>query len=343
MVRKLSEENERIKRRYLQYLGEAMRRDLATVNRAADAILRFERSTGFKPFKKFRIEQAIKFKAQLSDSKNEKTGKPLAKATVDSTLRTVKAFVVWLAEQPGYRSGIKYGDAEYFNLNAKDARVAHEERETPFPTMEQCRHAFAQMPSATPLQRRDKSLFAFLMLTGARDGAIASLRLKHIDLAAMSVYQDARDVRTKFAKTFSTWFFPVDDCYLQTFCEWVEFLRKDQLFGHGDALFPKPERELKGGSFTYMTLSRDTYGNAGRIRAVIKDAFTAAGLPPFGPHSFRKTLGVLANVYCRTPEDFKAWSLNLGHENIATTLSAYCPVSPTRQAELIRGMAKART
>ncbi len=63
------------------------------------------------------------------------------------------------------------------------------------------------MPSGTPLQRRDKSLFAFLMLTDARDGAVASLRLKHIDLVENCVNQDARDVNTKFAKTFTTWFF----------------------------------------------------------------------------------------------------------------------------------------
>jgi integrase/recombinase XerD len=60
------------------------------------------------------------------------------------------------------------------------------------------------------LQRRDKALFAFLMLTGARDGAIASFRLKHIDLVQACVHQDARDVKTKFAKTFTTTFFPVD-------------------------------------------------------------------------------------------------------------------------------------
>lgn len=30
--------------------------------------------------------------------------------------------------------------------------------------------------------------------------------------------------------------------------------------------------------------------------------------------------------------------MNLGHESIATTLSAYCPVSPARQGELIKGM-----
>ena len=72
---------------------------------------------------------------------------------------------------------------------------------------------------------------------------------------------------------------------------------------------------------------------------MIKDAFTGAGLPPFAPHSFRKTLSVLANDHFKTLEEFKAWSMNLGHENIATTLSAYCPVSTARQGELIRGMA----
>ena len=338
MARKFNEENERIKRRYLQFLREARRSDMATVDKAAEAILRFERSTGFKPFKRFHIEQAVAFKRRLSDDKSEKTGAPLSKATIDGTLRAVKAFVLWLAGQPGYKSRIAYADAEYFNLNAKDARVAHATRDTPYPTPEQCRHAFGQMPGDTPLQRRDKALFAFLMLTGARDGAIASLRLKHIDLMQGCVYQDARDVKTKFAKTFTTYFFPVDDAYLQSFRDWVDYLRKDQLFGGNDALFPKPLMGLQDGSFACLGLSRETYGNAGRLRAIVKEAFTGAGLPSFGPHSFRKTLGLLANDHCRTPEDFKAWSLNLGHENIATTLSAYCPVSPSRQGEIIRAM-----
>lgn len=338
MARKFNEENERIKRHYLQFLREAKRSDMATVDKAAEAILRFERSTGFKPFKRFHIEQAVAFKRHLSNEKNTRTGAPLAKATVDSTLRMVKAFIHWLAGQPGYKSRIAYADAEYFNLNAKDARIAHTARETIYPTPEQSRHAFSQMPSATPLQRRDKALFAFLMLTGARDGAVASMRLKHVDLVQACVYQDARDVKTKFAKTFTTWFFPVDDAYLHTFSAWANYLRQDELFGPNDALFPKPKMGLKDGAFAPLGLSRDTYSNAGKLRAVIKDAFTSAGLPPFAPHSFRKTLGLLANEHCKTPEQFKAWSMNLGHENIATTLSAYCPVSPSRQGELIRGM-----
>lgn len=343
MPRKFHEENERIKRRYLQFLREAKRNDMATVDKAAEAILRYERSTGFKPFKRFHIDQAVAFKNRLSQEKNARTGAPLSKATVDSTLRTVKAFFLWLAGQPGYRSRIAYADAEYFNLNAKDARIAHTARDEVYPTLEQCRHAFSQMPCTTTIERRDKALFAFLMLTGARDGAIASMRLKHVDLVERCVYQDARDVKTKFAKTFTTWFFPVDDAYLKALGDWVAYLRQKELFGPSDALFPKPKMGLEDGSFAALGLSRDTYSNAGKLRAVIKGAFTSAGLPAFGPHSFRKTLGLLANDHCKTPEQFKAWSMNLGHENIATTLSAYCPVSQSRQGELIRGMGQNTT
>ncbi len=41
-MRKLNEENERIKRRYLQYLKVAKRKDATTVLKAAEGILRFE-------------------------------------------------------------------------------------------------------------------------------------------------------------------------------------------------------------------------------------------------------------------------------------------------------------
>lgn len=338
MARKFSEENERIKRHYMQFLREAKRCDQTTVDKAADAILRFERGTGFKPFKRFHIEQAMTFKRQLEADKNARTGKPLSKATIDGTLRAVKAFVHWLAGQQGYKSRIAYADAEYFNLNAKDARVAHAERDAPYPTMEQCAHAFAQMPSATDIERRNKALFAFLMLTGARDGAIASLRLKRVDLVEGCVYQDARDVKTKFAKTFTTWFLPVDPAYLGCFTAWVKHLRQDLLFGHDDALFPKPEMGMVDGSFAVLGLSRETYANAGKIREVIRSTFTNAGLPAFAPHSFRKTLVKYGDLRCQTREQFKAWSLNLGHDSVVTTISAYCPISKERQADLIRGM-----
>ena len=83
MTRKVNEENERIKRRYLIYLREAKRCDQTTVDKVADAILRFEGSTGYKSFKRFHIELATTFKRNLSAEISKTTGNPLAKATVD--------------------------------------------------------------------------------------------------------------------------------------------------------------------------------------------------------------------------------------------------------------------
>jgi hypothetical protein len=50
------------------------------------------------------------------------------------------------------------------------------------------------MPAATPIQRRNRALVAFALLTAARVKAISTLRLKHVDLINRRVLQDPREV-----------------------------------------------------------------------------------------------------------------------------------------------------
>lgn len=335
-MRKINEENERIKRRYLQYLKTAKRKDASTVQKAAEGILRFEASVNFTDFKKFRIEQAVKFHDRLNNEISKATGKPLSKSTIRAVLAANKDFIFWLADQSGYKSRIRHSDADYFNMDAKGARVASASRETPYPSMEMARHAFSYMPETTGIERRNKAMFAFFMLTGARDGAVSSLRIKHINMFDGCVYQDAREVRTKNAKTFTTYFLPVDPDYLACFTAWVNYLKTDALFGPDDPLFPPPKIEARDGEFQVTGLRREAYKNANAIRTVIKDAFTRADLPPFTPHAFRKTLVKWADVAYPTREGFKAFSQNIGHSSVVTTISAYCPVSTERQAELLK-------
>ena len=64
------------------------------------------------------------------------------------------------------------------------------------------------------------------------------------------------------------------------------------------------------------------------------------GLPYFNPHSLRNTLVQLGQTCCQTPEQFKAWSQNLGHEEVLTTFRSYGAVSTRRQGEIIRDLAK---
>jgi len=70
-----------------------------------------------------------------------------------------------------------------------------------------------------------------------------------------------------------------------------------------------------------------------------KQAFVSVGLPYFNPHSFRKTLAFLGRQRCRTPEEYKAWSQNLGHEHVVTTFCSYGDVSCYRQSEIMRSFA----
>jgi len=328
--------NERIKRRYFGFLKAAKRQSDSTIDGAAEALHRFESFNRFRDFKAFHIEQAVAFKAHLAEQRGATSGQPLSKATLYATLTYLKRFFQWLAAEPGYRSRLKYSDAEYFNITEKEARVATARRDRPYPSVAQVLHAIRTMPASTIVERRDRAVIAFTLLTGARDGAIASFKVKHVDARNRRVFHDAREVNTKFSKSFPTFFFPVDPTLEKIVAEWVAELCDQRLYGPEDPLFPSTTVQVNGeGQFATNGLSREPWKTAAPIRVIFRKAFAAARLPYFNPHAFRNTLVELAQTRCRTPEEFKAWSQNLGHERVLTTFNSYGAVSTRRQGELI--------
>lgn len=333
--------NERIKRQYLTFLREAKRQSEASVDAAAAALARFEQYTRYRDFKAFHHQQATAFKRHLADQDSQATGEKLSKATQYATLSHLKRFFQWLAGQSGYKSSVNYSDAEYFNLAGKESRVATTRRQRPAPTLEQVQHVIRQMPGGNEIQMRNRALVAFVLLTGARDSAVASLKLKHVDLIAGCVHQDARDVNTKFSKTFTTDFFPVGDDVRQIVADWVGYLRTERLWGNDDPLFPRTAVAVgEDARFAPVGLLRQHWRDASPIRKAFRDAFEAASLPYFNPHSLRHTLGALAQTMCKTPEEFKAWSQNLGHEGVMTTFYSYGTISRGRQAEIIKALGR---
>ena len=336
-MKKTNANNERIKRKYLTFLKQAKGQDEASIDAVAKAISRFEFYTKSKDFKAFHFEQAISFKVHLANQKHHKTGEPLSLATMNGTVRHLKTFIEWLSQEVGYKSRIKYSDAEYFNLSEKGARTAKAKRNKPIATLEQLKHTLSVMPANTAIQKRDRALLAFTLLSGARDSAIASLKLKHIDFNADNVYQDAREVKTKFSKTFTTCFFPVGDDVREIVFEWVQYLKTEYLFGNDDPLFPKTKMSQgSDNNFAASGLTCEHWSSAATIRKVFKEAFLLAGLPSFNPHSLRNTLAVLGETLCQSPEEFKAWSQNLGHEGVLTTFYSYGDVQEGRQADIFK-------
>lgn len=147
-------------------------------------------------------------------------------------------------------------------------------------------------------------------------------------------------MKTKFSKTFTTYFFHVGDDVRQIVADWLAYLRDELLFGNDDPLFPSTKVDLgPTHHFEPVGLDRKHWSNAGPIRTIFKAAFAAADLPYFNPHSFRNTLVRLGEDRCRNPEQFKAWSQNMGHEGVLTTFTSYGEVPQQRQAEIIQGLA----
>ena len=337
MARNYSPENERIKRHYFTFLREAKRYSHDTVDAVAKALDRFEQHSKHRDFRRFHIEQAVAFKAHLARQIGVGSGRPLSKATLNSTLGHLKAFFQWLSGQHGCKSRIRYSDADYFNLGEKEARVAAARRDRRGPTVEQINRVLEHMPCANELELRNRALIAFTLLSGARDGAIASMKLKHVDVRAQTVDQDAREVHTKFSKSFVSFFFPVEGNSKRFVEEWISFLTTKKGWGPDDPLFPATKVGLgPTRQFEVLGLERAHWGSATPIRKIFKEAFAAAGMPYFNPHSFRKTLATLAQDLCTTPEALKAWSQNLGHEGVLTTLYSYGSVAAGRQAQLMR-------
>ena len=162
--------------------------------------------------------------------------------------------------------------------------MARARREPNVPTLDQVRYVLDAMPTDSAVERRNRALIAFTVVTTARVGALVSFRLGHVNLDFGYVEQDARTVRTKAAKSFRTIFMPFDATAMTIVAEWVPALRRDHMFGPDDPLFPATGMGLDAnGAFVPVGLLRQGWGSTGPVREVFRNAFASAGLPYYNP------------------------------------------------------------
>jgi integrase len=333
--------NERVKRDYYRFQTEAKQKALGTLRGIRKAIDRFEAYNNYKDLGTFNKEQAIGFKKHLSATKGQKSRVALSKSTILQTTNALKEFFQWLSWQPSYKSKIHCPDIEYFNISEKDVRVARMVRPKRIPSIEQIRKVVSSLPTKTVVQRRDRAVLAFTILTGMRDSAIASLMLKHLDLDSRPpvVYQEPDHVKTKFSKQITSHFFPVGEDFEKIIMSWVDELRFDLGFAETDPIFPKTKiGHDKDNSFFVDGVEPEFWSSASTIRRIFKDSFELAGFEYCNPHAFRSTLVLFGQKICKTPEQFKAWSQSLGHESPLTTFTSYGQIDPHRQGEIIAAL-----
>lgn len=321
----------------MSHIRETRQLDEKSVESVATALERFEVYTRRRDYREHRPEQAVAFKRYLSECRNKRTGEVLSRSTILSTFAALRHFFAWLADRRGYRSRLNRDDADYFKASLKDMAKAKAPREKLVPSIEDIKRVVDAMPTSTSIELRDRALVAFTILTGARDDATASFLIKHVDVGQGVLHQCGNEARTKFSKSFSTWFFPVLPDFEQIVAGWIEHVAAEHGFGPEDPLFPATDVSPgPNGEFVVRGFKRQGWSSADPIRAVFRAAFARVGLPYSNPHVFRDALVQLGYRRCRTPESIKAWSQNLGHEKLVTTLTAYGQISADRQREIIR-------
>ncbi len=329
---KLNAKNERIKRAYRIFLKEADGKAEGTIDQIMKAIERYEAFTSRADLATFDQRKAVRFKDHLA-------AQELAKATILATVKALKRFFGWLSHQSGYRSRIRRTDIEYLNLADRDVRAAKAPADRPAPSLDQVRKVFAVMPSATAIDRRNRAIIALLGLTGIRDGALISLKLKHFNEMDLRILQNPNEVATKNAKRIDTFLIDIAPELKAAVVDWTRYLVEEQLFSSTDPLFPKTAMGHDSNDcFVAVGLSREHWASAQPVRDIVKAAFVGAGLPYFHPHTFRHMLVEQAYKHCKTPEQFKAWSQNFGHEDVLTTLRSYGRIDLARQRDILLGI-----
>jgi integrase len=236
---------------------------------------------------------------------------------------------------------VKTTDIAYLNLGAGEERQARAQVPKDYASLEDYRHALFAMHTRNEIERRDQALVALMLLTCMRDAAVVSLKLRHLNLDRNRVFQNPREVKTKFRKAIETIFYPVGEDVAEVVRKWVKFLLIEKGFSQDDPVFPKTLVVPNlAGNFAPQGLGREHWANASPVRKIFRATFQRVGLPYFNPHSIRNTLTQLAYTLQLTPEEFKAWSQNMGHDKPLTTLNSYGHISPERQAEIIGGLAR---
>lgn len=336
---KVNIKNEKVKRRFFNWLKEAHGHCDSTVNSIEKAILIYEDFTGLMDFATFNSEKAIAFKKWLQ--KRQVKGKSLSVTTYCTYLRYLHKFFLWLSWQPGYKSKITIDTVDYLKPLGKEERIATQYIPRNFPPLEYVIKLAGAIKINSEIDKRDRAMISFTLLSGMRDQAIVSLPLGCFDENNLAINQSPKlGVQTKFSKHIPTTLFIFDDTLLDYVIEWVKHL-KSKGYGSQDPLFPRAKTDKGKEDLSFETASEVEpvfWQGTGRIREIFKIRSQEAGLPYFPPHTFRHLAVDLARKHCKNGEEMKAISQNFGHEHIATTLSDYANYPPQRLSEIIKNI-----
>jgi integrase/recombinase XerD len=319
-------ENEQIKRAFFEQLKGGQGFAKSSVRAFAEAVSQWQMFTNNEDFSLYNKTKAVAFTEWLASRKSKTVSGKVSLPTQYNYLRRIKRFFEWLSEQPSYKSKILKSDIDFLRLSKSDARIARSGTTKKMPVFEDFKKIIDCIKGTTEIDMRDKALISFALMSGARISAIISLKMKSFDKQTRQIDQNPGDgVRTKNSKRILSTFFPIGwDEPEQFFMEWYEYLEAKG-FQSEDPIFPATLSSFatEKNNYSKEAVSKNFWAGTSAARKVYEKRCLNAGVPYFHPHSFRHLVVNMLSKRRLTEEEKRAISLNLGHENVATTFGAY--------------------
>lgn len=342
-MKKASYKNEMVKRDFFAFLKNSEQFSEDSIHAFEKALLFWEDFTKVEDFTAFDDKRAIAFRDWLKAKNRKGSEQPISLSYCYDTLRRLRRFFTWLSQQP--KSKINQTHIGFLNLSRKESQIATRVRKIDVPTFDEVMQVLESITGETEVEKRDRALIAFTLLTGARISAIVSLRMKNFDRRRLVVEQDpASGVKTKFSKQIITVFFPLpSEKPLQYFLEWFDYLDQSRGFSSNQPLFPATKLEQGKENVSYYStgmVEPTLWSNANPARKIFEKRFKGADVPYYHPHTLRHLI-VKEFVKTRlTEEEKKAISQNLGHEDVGTTFGSYGygKIPTDRQVEIVKGI-----
>jgi integrase/recombinase XerD len=317
-------QNEQLKRQFLEYLRDAEGFAEASINKFAEAIAQWQIFTSNEDFCSFSKAKATGYRDWLRDREAKTEAGKLTLTSRYNYLRRTKRFFTWLSDQPEYRNKVLKNDIACFRLSKGDARIARAGTTRTMPSFDEAKKIIENIEAKNEIDMRDRAMICFALTTGCRIFALISLRMKNFDKAERLIHQNPGDgVHTKNSKTILTTFFPIrwDDAE-RYFIEWFEYLERKG-FGPDDPIFPSTLHDAGSVRYSKEAVGREFWSGTDAARKIFEKRCREAGVRYFHPHSFRHLVVHMLSKMRLTEEEKKAVSLNLGHEDVATTFGAY--------------------
>lgn len=334
--------NEIAKRKFYKDLLHSKGYSAKTIESFKQAIWLWQEFTNNDDFMYFNQTKAVEFKETLRNKIKRNSESKVSLSYCYDMLRHLSKFFHWLSQQSGYKR-ISKTAIEYLNLSRAEIRIATQSKGRQSPTLEEVKMVIESIVGTSEIEMRDRALISLMFLTGARISAITSLPLRSFDRGKLIIDQDPKiGVKTKNSKRIITALvsLPYREP-LDYFLKWFDYLNDTRKFQPNDPIFPatKVENGTENlGYYSNKEVEPVFWKSSSSPRKVFEKRFKQAGIKYYHPHTFRHLLVKEISKLPLTEEQKKAFSQNLGHENVGTTFGSYGygAIEADRQVDIIR-------